>query len=259
MARVPGPLTRRAAAVLAAAVASWHTGPASAGAPAAEPAPVRWFAPVPEGGRAFPVLRSEQRWLNWRDTYGAPRMRLQPDGTWRQTGSHQGIDVYAEKGAPVVAMAPGRVENVGWTFYSGWRVGIRGTDGKYYFYAHLSSFAPNLAQGRSVAVGRLLGRVGSSGYGPRGAADEFPAHLHLGVQGSGEWENPQPLLAELYQRYVERTREGQAAAAGLRRRERLLLARQLAPGAPGREEAARARAALLADEAGRAAQVYLTL
>lgn len=216
---------------------------AEVGAPATEPRPLRWFAPVEVDGKVFPVLRSTERWLNWRDTYGAPRMRLQPDGVWRQTGTHQGIDIFTEKGAPIVSMTRGTVERVGWTFYSGWRVGVRGPDGKFYFYAHLSTFAPGITEGKAVKAGDVLGRVGSSGYGSEGEADEFPAHLHFGIQAS-RWENPQPLLEALYARSVTHTREAQARMDALRLRMRLVTARAFASGAPPPDAAARARQAL---------------
>jgi murein DD-endopeptidase MepM/ murein hydrolase activator NlpD len=178
------------------------------------------------------VLRSPDRlWLNWRDTFGAPRLRLQPDGVWRQTGFHQGIDIFAEEGTPVVAMRSGTILRVGWTFYSGWRVGVRGEDGKYYFYAHLRRFAPGIRVGGKVRAGTRLGEVGNSGYGPQGTADQFPPHLHLGVEGRGGWENPQPLLKELYSEYVTKTRATEGRLRELVRQIRLLTAQASVPGA----------------------------
>ena len=98
----------------------------------------------------FPVVRSD--WfsvINFRDDWHAPRLRL--IGTeWQLVGLHEGNDVFAEPGTPVVAVLGGRVEQLGWTFYSGWRVGIRGDDGRYWFYAHLRAFAPGLAIGSPV-------------------------------------------------------------------------------------------------------------
>ncbi|MGH2705179.1 MAG: M23 family metallopeptidase [Actinomycetota bacterium] len=203
------------------------TAAGAASRPAALPgepstADVRWYAPVIAGGKVFPVLRSGERWLNWRDTYGAPRMRLEPDGVWRQVGVHQGIDVYAEKGAPVVSMGAGTVEQVGWTFYSGWRVGVRGADDRYYFYAHLSAFSPGIAVGRRLAAGTMLGRVGNSGYGPEGTADEFPPHLHFGLQTGQRWDNPQDRLLTLYRAYVDHTRNVGAGMRALAERRRRL-------------------------------------
>ena len=149
----------------------------------------------------FPIVRSD--WysvINFRDDWHAPRLRLQPDGTWELIGLHEGNDIFAEPGTPVVAILDGTVEQLGWTFYSGWRVGVRGVDGRYWFYAHLSRFAPGLAVGTSVEAGRILGAVGNTGYGANpGHRDEFTYHLHLGIQeADGTWTNPYPLVRRLY-------------------------------------------------------------
>lgn len=202
-------------------------------ASAATVPPRTWVKPPTVEGMVFPVLRSaEWRWLNWRDTFGAPRMRLQSDGVWRQVGIHEGIDIFTEEHAPVASMTAGRIERVGWTFYSGWRVGVRGTDGKYYFYAHLSTFAPGLAEGQSVGSGQILGRVGNSGYGPEGTADEFPPHLHVGIQDGTRWVSAEPTLRKLYTAYVESDRAATAEAFSLQMRARALRARVYGPGSP---------------------------
>ncbi|MDQ3964283.1 MAG: M23 family metallopeptidase [Actinomycetota bacterium] len=151
-------------------------------------------------GMVFPVQRSS--WysvINLSDDWHAPRMRF-IGGRWRQVGVHEGNDIYAEPGTPIRAVLGGTIEQVGWTFYSGWRVGVRGSDGRYWFYAHMSDFAPGITVGRRVAAGAVLGRVGNTGYGEDpGHNDEFTYHLHLGVQDpGGAWLNPYPLMRALY-------------------------------------------------------------
>ena len=182
----------RAAAV--AALLTFVGGPAPA--PRAQPAP----------RMVFPVLRSG--WysvINFTDDWHAPRLRL-IEGRWRLVGRHEGNDIFAEPGTPVVATLGGRVERLGWTFYSGWRVGVRGVDGRYWFYAHLGSFAPGVAIGSPVAAGQLLGKVGNTGYGVTpGHRDEFTYHLHLGIQEpDGTWVNPYPLVRRLYDAAVKK-------------------------------------------------------
>jgi murein DD-endopeptidase MepM/ murein hydrolase activator NlpD len=120
-------------------------------------------------------------------------------------GIHEGNDVFAEPGTPVVAIAPGRIERVGWTFYSGWRVGVRGGGGRYWFYAHLRRYDDGVAVGENVDSGDHLGEVGNTGYGVRpGHHDEFPAHLHVGIQEpDGRWTNPYPLIKDLYRASVQ--------------------------------------------------------
>lgn len=165
----------------------------------------RYLEPVVNQGMTFPLLRSD--WysvINFHDDWHAPRMRF-INGRWRQIGIHEGNDVFAEPGTPVVAIAPGRIERVGWTFYSGWRVGVRDGGGRYWFYAHLRRYAPGVAVGGNVASGDRLGEVGNTGYGTDpGHHDEFPAHLHVGIlEPDGRWNNPYPLINDLYKASVK--------------------------------------------------------
>lgn len=159
---------------------------------------------VTEEGMTFPVARSS--WysvINFTNDWHAPRMRFE-NGRWVQDGVHEGTDIFAEPGTPIRAILGGRVEQVGWTFYSGWRVGIRGTDGRYWFYAHMRRFAPGMRIGAPVDAGTVLGEVGNTGYGAEpGHFDEFTYHLHIGIQEqSGIWSNPYPLIKRLYKESV---------------------------------------------------------
>ena len=199
--------------------ASFTTPPSAVGQPTLLVPPPSYYRPVIEDGFTFPVARSN--WLSviemeedWHD----PRFRL-VDGDWQLIGVHEGNDIVAEEGTPILSMGPGRVEAMGWTFYSGTRVGVRGTDGKYYFYAHLSRVADGIRVGASVEAGTVLGAVGNTGYGDPGHEDEFPPHLHMGIEGPGGWENPYPLMRRLYLASVRVTtraeqRLGQAGRAG---------------------------------------------
>jgi murein DD-endopeptidase MepM/ murein hydrolase activator NlpD len=167
----------------------------------------KWLEPVTADEMTFPVARSD--WysvINFQDDWHAPRMRL-VDGRWRQIGVHEGNDIFAEPGTPVRAILAGSVERVGWTFYSGWRVGVRGTDGRYWFYAHLKRFAPGIRVGAAVDTGDELGYVGNTGYGAEpGHSGEFTYHLHVGIQEpGGAWVNPYPLMRRLYRAAVAKT------------------------------------------------------
>jgi len=174
---------------------------------AAEVHHAAYAAPAIHDGLVFPVARSS--WfsvINFRDDWHAPRMRY-IDGRWRQVGVHEGNDIFAEPGTPIRAILEGRVEQVGWLFYSGWRVGIRGDDGRYWFYAHMRSFARDLDIGDRVEAGDRLGRVGNTGYGDDpGHDDEFIHHLHVGIQeADGRWVDPYPLMRRLYDATTRRT------------------------------------------------------
>ena len=200
--------------------------------------PAAYYRPTLINGMAFPLARSNFFSLmeftnDWRD----PRLRF-IDGRWRLVGFHEGVDITAEPGTPVVSMTNGVVERLGWTFYSGLRIGIRGTDGRYYFYAHLSSTAPNVRPGARVTAGDVIGSVGNTGYGPPGRRDMFSAHLHFGIEGPGGWVNPYPTVAALYrktvavQRRAERALDRLAANGDRAAWERAVRRLLMNPGAP---------------------------
>ncbi|MGH2675377.1 MAG: M23 family metallopeptidase [Actinomycetota bacterium] len=187
----------------------------------AQPAPLvagpAYYRPVVVDGFTFPVARAN--WLSvieLEEDWHAPRFRL-IGGRWQLVGVHEGNDVIAEKGTPILSATAGTVEAVGWTFYSGTRVGVRGIDGKYYFYAHMSLVAPGVRVGTAVQPGHVIGLVGNTGYGPPGHEDEFPPHLHFGIEGSGGWENPYPLIQRLYRASVRVTSRGEPRLAALGR------------------------------------------
>jgi murein DD-endopeptidase MepM/ murein hydrolase activator NlpD len=164
-----------------------------------------YYRPVVSLGKVFPVARSNYlSYVEFPDSWHAPRLRL-VNGKWLLIGVHEGIDILAERGTPILSMEPGVVENVGWTFYSGTRVGVRGVDGRYYFYAHLSKVQPGIVVGASVSAGTVLGLVGNTGYGPPGHRDEFPPHLHFGIEAGSQWVNPYPTLVLLYAATVRTT------------------------------------------------------
>jgi murein DD-endopeptidase MepM/ murein hydrolase activator NlpD len=109
-------------------------------------------------------------------------------------------------------------------------VGVRGTDGKYYFYAHLSALAPGIEVGTTVRPGSILGRVGNTGYGGPGTEDRFPPHLHFGIEGPGGWENPYPLVRRAYGRSVRVTTTGERRLVALAETSRAAAWRRVAAG-----------------------------
>jgi murein DD-endopeptidase MepM/ murein hydrolase activator NlpD len=203
------------ATALAIAALAAH-GPSAPAAPAAAVLvpPPAYYRPVVVDGMTFPVARSN--WfsvIEFGNDWHEPRLRL-IGGKWRQVGVHEGNDISAEKGTPVLSASEGTIESIGWTFYSGDRVGVRGIDGKYYFYAHLSAYAPGIAVGAPVQPGTVLGLVGNTGYGDPGHEDEFPPHLHFGIMAA-DWVNPYPALVRLYRRSASVTGRGELRLAAL--------------------------------------------
>lgn len=193
-------------------------GPAAAGVGAAAyrpPGP--YWRPVVTDGKVFPVARSSSfALLEFVDDWHAVRLR-KIDGKWKPVGVHEGIDITAEPGTPVLSMTAGVVENVGWLFYSGLRVGVRGTDGRYYFYCHFSAVGDGIRPGASVRPGQVLGLVGNTGYGPPGHRDEFPPHLHFGIERGSQWVDPYPTLVDLYGAAVAENGRTQRALDALAR------------------------------------------
>ncbi|KZZ83249.1 peptidase M23 [Bacillus sp. SJS] len=140
-------------------------------------------------GRSFPVpIRYN---YSYRSTWGDAR-------GWGGRRIHEGTDIFADYGVPVLATSYGIIEMKGWNRFGGWRVGIRDIRNTYHYYGHLNGFAKNLREGMIVKPGQVIGSVGSSGYGPPGTAGKFPPHLHYGMykdNGRTEWSfDPYPYL-----------------------------------------------------------------
>jgi peptidoglycan LD-endopeptidase LytH len=90
--------------------------------------------------------------------------------------SHQGIDIFARRGTPVVAATAGMVVRIGHDHLGGNVVWVAGRPSTLYYYAHLDSFWPGLRVGDRVDAGTPLGRVGNTGN-----ARTTPPHLHFGM------------------------------------------------------------------------------
>lgn len=161
--------------------------------------------PRPAGGHVlakphyvfpFPANAHYDRYV---DTMGAPRH-------WQgNTFAHEGIDIFAPKGTPMVAVASGTVVRYGWNTLGGYRVTVQLDDHPQYrfYYAHMDSYAPGLYVGARVRAGQLIGYVGSTGEGPERTQGKFPTHLHFGVYGPNGAINPYELL-----RYWEKNKAG---------------------------------------------------
>jgi murein DD-endopeptidase MepM/ murein hydrolase activator NlpD len=119
---------------------------------------------------AFPVAGRDARIA--RSLFGAPR-----DAGRR---SHHGVDLFAPKGTPVIAAAPGIVRRVGETDLGGnviWLLDTRREQSLYY--AHLDRQL--VSTGEIVQVGDTLGLVGNTGN-----ARSTPPHLHFGIYRRGQ-------------------------------------------------------------------------
>lgn len=117
---------------------------------------------------------------------------------WGGLRIHEGTDIFANYGTPVLSTCYGYIELIGWNRYGGWRVGIRDIHNNYHYFAHLNHYRKDLKKGDIVKPGDLIGTVGSSGYGPKGTSGKFPPHLHYGIyrfNGKNTYSfDPYPLL-----------------------------------------------------------------
>jgi murein DD-endopeptidase MepM/ murein hydrolase activator NlpD len=128
---------------------------------------------------------------------GGPTQIGGPFGSFRaDTGSHEGNDLFADFGTPVVAVADGTIDLVGSLPISGNRLWVYADGGDHFFYAHLSAFAPAAVRGRHVERGTVLGYVGNTGD-----AEPTPPHLHFEIHpGGGDAVDPHPFLVAWQER-----------------------------------------------------------
>ncbi|MGB9886305.1 MAG: peptidoglycan DD-metalloendopeptidase family protein [Moorellales bacterium] len=124
-------------------------------------------------GYSWPVA-----YAGWRITsyFGAQEEGL-------RTSPHTGVDIAAPVGTPVVAVIDGTVIEISYEWPGGRQLFLRGADGNLYCYAHLDGYAPDVAVGRPVSSGQVIGYVGMTGRttGP---------HLHFGVKVGNRWVDP---------------------------------------------------------------------
>ncbi len=117
---------------------------------------------------SFPVQTSKQVISSF---WGAER-----DGGARK---HEGVDIFAAKGTPLVAAADGRITRVEETDGGGKVVWLR-PEGKNYnlYYAHLDEQL--VTSGQKVKAGEVIGKTGNTGN-----ARTTGPHLHFGIYATG--------------------------------------------------------------------------
>jgi hypothetical protein len=88
---------------------------------------------------------------------------------------HEGVDIAADSGSPVIAVADGVVTEAGTKGGYGRFVAVRHTAGLTTYYAHLGGIGTNVKPGLTVKAGQPIGRIGSTGVstGP---------HLHFEIR-----------------------------------------------------------------------------
>lgn len=120
-------------------------------------------------GYAFPILGAHE--------YGMSAGRF---GAGRSGHTHQGQDVMADCGTPLVAARGGIVQYSGYQSAAGNYVVIDGRGTSYDFmYAHLEEPSP-LSTGDTVRTGQPIGIVGTTG-------SSTACHLHFEMWGAPGW------------------------------------------------------------------------
>ncbi|RYX93995.1 MAG: M23 family metallopeptidase [Comamonadaceae bacterium] len=144
-----------------------------------------WTQPL-EGPLVVPVQGVRAAGLA--DTWGATRSAGR---------THEGIDIFARCGHPVVSATEGIVLSLGDNKLGGMTIRVLGPGHSMHYYAHLSRYGA-LGPGDHVLPGDPLGAVGDTGN-----ARGTPCHLHYGIYMAGGARNPYPYLRPAPERAKE--------------------------------------------------------
>jgi murein DD-endopeptidase MepM/ murein hydrolase activator NlpD len=119
--------------------------------------------------KAFPIAGAEYRYAN---DYGAGR----------QQGSHEGVDVLAARGVPVLAVVDGSIARMSRqeTGLGGIWIWLEDDDGNTYYYAHLDAILKGIEPGVRVAAGQQIATNGNTGDARFGAH-----HVHFEIHPGG--------------------------------------------------------------------------
>jgi peptidoglycan LD-endopeptidase LytH len=140
----------------------------------------RLYTQDPPGRIAMPLQDVPKKQIadTWHASRGSNRL-------------HEGQDIFAPRGTPVYSATRGYIYNIGENNLGGQTVSIAGAGGRFYYYAHLDSYAPHIEEGDYVTPQTVLGYVGTTGN-----AQGTPPHLHFAVYTPTGATNPLPLLTD---------------------------------------------------------------
>lgn len=130
-------------------------------------------------GAVFPVVGR----YNYSDDFGAYRADI-------PSHSHEGNDIFAPYGSPIVAVQDGTISDIDSTGTAGNHLHLNNAQGDYFLYCHLSRFVTGLHNGQRVTAGQTIGYVGTTGD-----AQGTSPHLHFEIHpGGGAAIDPYPYL-----------------------------------------------------------------
>lgn len=114
----------------------------------------------------------------WSDDWHAPRSggRL-----------HQGLDIFAPHGTPIVSAADGVISQKSTSSLCGLGLEVTDAAGTQYYHCHLSGYPEGIQIGTSVKMGQVIGFIGNTGN-----AISTPPHVHFEFQPNGIPQPPKP-------------------------------------------------------------------
>jgi biotin carboxyl carrier protein len=136
----------------------------------------------------FPMACGYPRWNSLHGGFGYVDPR-----DW----THNGVDLYAFEGTPVVSPVHGTVVEAGWGDVTGWKVVVADRFGYRHVMEHLAR-SPTVAVGMSILAGQVVGSVGRTGNAAGGGP-----HLHYEIRLDGEPVDPMPWLRATGGSHVE--------------------------------------------------------
>lgn len=147
--------------------------------------------PPPSGeatGIRYPILYMQLQQMDMPAQLAMPVENIKPrqiQDTWGAARSegrkHEGLDIFAKRGTPVLSATQGIVTRVGTNNLGGKVVWIIGPDLSRHYYAHLDDYADQIQEGDWVEAGEVIGYVGNTGN-----AKNTPPHLHYGIYVKGQ-------------------------------------------------------------------------
>jgi len=123
---------------------------------------------------------------------------------------HEGIDIRAKKGSPIVAIADGLISTVSYSESSGYYIAIDHQNGWLSLYVHLdddingndnlggrdTAFADGIYLGGEVIAGQTIGYVGDSGN-----AEGTVPHVHFEVRYMGKSYDAYDYIKSSWERF----------------------------------------------------------